>query len=68
MKVLNNIKQIRYERGISLRQLAKSSGVGFTTISKIENGYVIPTQLTMISIARGLKMDVTEVFDLDWRK
>lgn len=68
MKALNNLKQIRYERGISLRELSRCSGVDYTTISRIENFYSVPSQTTMILIARGLKMDVSEVFNLDWRK
>lgn len=68
MRVLNRIKEIRFERELSLRELERCSGVNYTTISKVENGYESPTQITMIAIARGLDMAVNEVFNLDWRK
>lgn len=66
MKTFNNIKQLRWERGISLRDLASASGVSYTTISKIENGDTTPTQITMMKISQGLKMKTENVFNLDW--
>lgn len=68
MNGLNNIKLIRYEKGLTLRDLERLTGLNHGTISRIENGFTIPTQTTMMQIARGLKMDVSEVFNLDWRK
>ena len=66
MKKLNNIKQIRWDNNITLRQLEKLSGVDFTTINNIENGYEIPTQIVMLKICRGLNMKTSSVFELDW--
>lgn len=51
---------------MSVRALAKLSGVGCSTVSKIENGEMNPTQITMLKISRGLKMNTEDVFNLDW--
>jgi transcriptional regulator with XRE-family HTH domain len=62
MKVLNHVKKIRKERGLSLRDLERISGVGHSTISKVENGMVYPNQLTIIQISTALKMEAQELF------
>ena len=49
------IREIRNERGLTLRDLAKISGVSPSSISRIENGGVFKTQLRAVSaIVRGL--------------
>ena len=53
---------------MTYRKLSKISGVSRSAINKIANFETDPKQSTMISIARALKMDVTDVFNLDWRK
>jgi transcriptional regulator with XRE-family HTH domain len=68
MKLLNNIKQIRWDLNLNLRDLEKLSGVSNSTISKIENGLMIPTQLTMLKISRALNKETNEVFELNWKK
>lgn len=66
MNVLNTVKLIRWERGLSLRELSKASGVSYSTIYKVENFIVIPNQLTMLKISKGLSLEVPKVFNLDW--
>jgi len=68
MKVLNNLKKIRWEKNISQNTLAKLSGVDKGTISRVENGLEIPSQITILKLSRGLKMEANEIFHLDWRK
>jgi len=67
MKVLNNVKQIRIDKGLSLRELELLSDVGYSTIRKIEKGECIPNQVTMMKISRGLNRETYEVFDLSWK-
>lgn len=67
MTVLNKIKQIRGEKNLSLRELSRLSGVHESTIERIEKGESSPTQITMLRIAKGLKKDTSEVFNLNWR-
>ena len=68
MTKLNRIKRIREEKGLTTRDLQKLTGLNHGTISRIENGFTIPTQITMVRISKALKMDVDEVFNLDWRQ
>lgn len=67
MTVLNRIKQLRWEKNLSLTELSILSGVHESTIGRIEKGEVIPTQITMMRISRGLKEDTSIVFNLNWR-
>jgi transcriptional regulator with XRE-family HTH domain len=66
MKVLNNIKKIRWERNMSSRQLAELSGVSHSMINKIENGKSYPTQITILLISQALNLKAEEVFELDY--
>ena len=64
--VLNNIKELRREYGLSQYQLSKLAGLSPSTISDIENGKHIPSQISMMLISKALDLKVTEVFNLDY--
>lgn len=64
-KILNNLKQIRWERNLSTRDLEKICGVSHSMISKIENGQTYPTQVVMLLICGGLKLRMEDVFIID---
>lgn len=64
----NNLQTIMSSKNYTLQQLARMTGISKSTLSRIENGTTDPRQSTMIAIARGLKMEVWEVFNLQWRK
>lgn len=66
MKVKNNLNEIMVERNLSYRQLERMTGVSHTMIHKICMGDTDPTQTTMILIAKGLKMKVIDVFNLEY--
>lgn len=57
------LKSLRVRAGLSLRQLAKESGVAFTTIQKIESGSISPTIGVLMKIARGLKIKITALLE-----
>lgn len=65
MKV--KVWQIRKEKGITLKQLEKLSGIGKTTINNIENGATSPTLLQMEKIARAMEVRITDLFDSDYK-
>lgn len=67
-KALNRIKHIRKELKLTVRELEELSGINHSTITKVENGDIIPTQLTMLMLAKGLNLRVHEVFILDYTK
>ena len=66
MKIKNNLNQIMVERNLSYRQLERMTGVSHTMLNKVCMGETDPTQTTMILIAKGLKMKVVDVFDVDY--
>lgn len=68
MKDPNRLFKIMAERNLSQQQLQRMSGVSKTAIGKIANFEADPRQTTMIALARALKLDVSEVFNLNWRR
>lgn len=58
----NNLAAIRYELGMSLRQLATLSGVSWSHIAKIESGERTPTLPIAYAICRALNRNVYVVF------
>jgi transcriptional regulator with XRE-family HTH domain len=67
MEGLNRLYEIRCNLRLSLRDLSSLTGISYVTLDRIENGFSIPNQLKMLRIARGLKMEVDEIFNLEWR-
>lgn len=64
MKIRIILKQIMDEKNITSRQLEILSGVPSSTISDICNGSM-PKVITLVKIARGLNMDITELFMIE---
>src|SRR5437660_5551105 len=60
------LRQIRKERGLTLRKLADEAGVDFTYLSKIENSRVpyTPAAETIRGLARVLNVDSLELLTL----
>ncbi len=60
------LRQVRKERGLTLRQLAERVGVDFTYLSKIENGRVAytPAVETIRDLAQTLRVDSIEFLTL----
>jgi transcriptional regulator with XRE-family HTH domain len=52
------LRHLRAELGLSLRQLSERVGVSPSTIQKIENNQISPTLGTMVKIAQGLDKDL----------
>ena len=61
------IWNVRTEKGYTLLELSKKSGIGKSTINNIENGKVSPTlfQLEMIAIAMNVR--ITDLFDSEYK-
>lgn len=64
----NVISKILYQNNMSYRELSRLSGISLSSLNDIANFKKDPKQSTMISIARALNMEVSEIFDLNWRK
>jgi len=61
----NNLAAVRSELRLSLRALAKKSGVSWTHIAKIESGERTPTVPVAYAICRALGRSIHEVFPED---
>lgn len=61
-----NIKKIREEKNVSAAELAKSAGVGASTISQIESGKRQSLQTTTVEkISNALGVSTDELFGLE---
>lgn len=59
------VKALREARGLTLQTLSDRSGLAISTISKIERGLMAPTYDRFSGLAKGLGVDVTELFSAD---
>jgi len=60
------LREIRREKGLTLREVAQRAGIDFTYLSKIENGRVpyTPAAETIRQLADALKVDSIELLTL----
>jgi len=56
------VGEIRMERKISLRQLARMSGVKRSHLSDIENNKVSPTLDELDALARALNVEIEDLY------
>lgn len=65
MKVL--LDKIIYDKNMTVRQVARMTGVSKSTIDRIMNGTVSPTLDTLEELAIGLKVRITDLFDSPYK-
>lgn len=56
------IKDIRKEKGITLEQLSKATGVSTSHINDIENNKKEPSLSIAVLLAKTLKVDIKELY------
>ncbi|MER9795488.1 XRE family transcriptional regulator [Mesorhizobium sp. M0213] len=56
------VQRLRKQLKFTLNDLAQRSRLSLSAVSKIENGQVSPTYETILRLAIGLNVDVTELF------
>ncbi len=61
----NNIRRLRFERGMTQEELALRVGVSRQTIMSIERGATNPSVLLAYKLAMALQSPVTEVFQME---
>ena len=66
MKLILHIKEIRKDKEITLKKLSSLTGISTTHINDIENNYKMPSLLMAILIAKALKVDIKEIFEVKW--
>ncbi len=57
------LNRMRKERGLTLDDVAKITGIGRSTLSKIENGQMSPTYDLLAKLATGMKIDLATLFN-----
>jgi transcriptional regulator with XRE-family HTH domain len=61
------LRHWRERRGYSVRELARRAGVGFVSVSRIENGRMSPTVAMLEKLARALGIAVRDFFPVEGR-
>jgi len=59
----NKVRQLRTRQNLSLRALAKLSGLNINTLSLIENGKSSPSVSTLQQLARALRIPISAFFE-----
>ena len=62
------LREWRARRRESLYTLAEKSGVHFVTISRIEQGHLSPTVVTLEKLAKGLGITARDFFPVERAK
>jgi len=65
MDVGGRLRELRQERGMSMRALARESGLSTNALSMIERGRTSPSVSTLYKIAEALKVPITAFFRLE---
>lgn len=65
VQLLNAIKRLRFERGMTQEELALRTGVSRQTIMSIERGQTNPSVLLAFKIAAAMSVVVTDVFQME---
>lgn len=64
MKIVYKLYEIRTEKGMSLRELEELSGIGKSTINRIENGEANPTVEIICRLAVALGCQPCDLFQI----
>ncbi len=64
-ELLNDLKALRAERGLTQAELASAAGVSRKTINTIENRVFVPSTVLALRLSEVLGVSVHEIFQLD---
>lgn len=62
MLVAKNIRENRNRQGLTIEELAEKSNISVSFLSYIETGKKKPSLSTLFNIAKGLKIDISNLF------
>lgn len=65
INVGTRLRELRQERGMSMRALARASGLSTNALSMIERGRTSPSVSTLYKISSALKVPITAFFRLE---
>ena len=60
------LKQMRIEKGMTLKKLSERSGVSTSHISDIENNYKMPSLIVVVKLAKALDVGVADLYKVIW--
>ena len=60
------IKEVRKERNLTLSQLSERTGISKTHINDVENGLKEPGLSIMVSLAKALDVQITDLYKVIW--
>ena len=60
--ISNKAKSVRIERGMTISELARRTGLSRVTITNVEQCLVTPTLDTAFLVAKELGKDINEIF------
>jgi transcriptional regulator with XRE-family HTH domain len=63
INVGHRLRELRTERGLSIRALAEQSGLNVNTLSFIENGKTSPSVSTLQQVAAALELPINAFFE-----
>jgi|TARA_B100002051_G_scaffold270904_1_gene304626 putative transcriptional regulator len=63
-KLNNCLEELRRKAGLTQKELSESAGVSRKSINAIENGIYIPSTLLALKIAKTLKCNVEDIFQI----
>ncbi len=63
MDIGARVRQLRQDRGFTLRELADKSNLTLNSVGRIERGERTPSSVTVEKLARGLGVDPGELFE-----
>lgn len=61
MTIGEKIKQLRSQKGLTVRALAEKAGLCVTTVSHIETGQVQASSITIAKLAKALEVEYNEL-------
>jgi transcriptional regulator with XRE-family HTH domain len=64
VNVGSRLRELRIERGFSIRALAEKSGLNVNTLSFIENGKTSPSVSTLQQVAAALELPINAFFEV----
>ena len=63
-KLQNNLEELRKSAGLTQQELSESAEVSRKSINAIENGIYVPSTVLALKIAKTLKCNVEDLFNL----
>jgi len=63
-ELAGRLRRLRIERRLSVSGLERRAGLGHTTVSRALNGSGVPSEATVVALARALGADAEELLRL----